>query len=299
MAIIFTKKTPKPATAPVAPAPAPAAKATLGNPLKKTLAFGGNKASIAPAKNNTPAPATKPTPVPKGVAMSFIKKGAAAQQSMAQEDMKAEQRSKDNMYGFYIPNGAETQITFLDGEVKEGMLDIPFYYQHSVFMNGSYNNHFICTNDEEPCPICEGGDSPSFVGILTIIDHSEFTSKKDGKVYKDNIKKFVCKRNTIKLLLKQAIKRGGLTGATFDVSRTGEKEPSVGNQFEFVEKRPLKQLQAEYGNKDKVIAAIKYDEYLKGVYLTAAQLRKLGFGASQSPIGSEGPVDETAYDQTM
>lgn len=301
MAITFNKSKPKP-VAPPPPAPKPVQSVA---PKTGGIAFGkkpiGIQTKPAAAPQKVAPPQTQQTPVAKSISLSFVKKGAQAQQTIAQEDMKAEQKAKDNMYGFYLPNGKETQITFLDGEVKEGMLDIPFFYQHSVFMNGSYNNHFICTNDDEPCPICEGGDTPSFVGLLTIIDHSEFTSKKDGKVYKDNIKKFVAKRNTIKLLLKKALKHGGLTGVTFDVSRTGEKEPSVGNQFDYTEKRTLKQLQSVYGSKEKIIKPIAYEEYLKGIYLPAAQLRKLGFGASQGPIGGEAPMegDSSAYDETM
>jgi hypothetical protein len=299
----------KPAPAP-APAPKPAVK-TLGTSQKL---FGGiKKAQPAPEPEEEPEapppkpglkmgvkpPATKLKPTASASKLAFVKKGSTATQVLAQEEMKAEQRSKDNVFSFWLPPNGEGQITFLDGEVKDGTLDIPFFHQHSVFMNGSYNNHFICTGDSEPCPICEGGDAPSFVGILTVIDHGEYTSKKDGKVYKDNIRKFVAKRGTIKNLLKIANKRGGLTGCTFDVSRTGDKEPGCGNQFDFVEKRTLPKLQAIYGTKDKAITPLDYNALLGAMYLPAEQLRKLGFGSSQPPIGSEKAMTEEEYDETM
>lgn len=299
MAIIFGKK-------PLVTAPA-SAPAPVAAPSKPTL-FGAK-----PPPKNLPAaptqvggglkPVVKVTaavgiPPAKSAGLSFIKKGAAAVQTMAQEDVKAEARSKDNVFGFWLPNGGAAAATFLDGELKEGMLDIPFFHQHSVFMNGSYNNHFICTVDEEPCPICEGGDNASFVGVLTVIDHSEYTSKKDGKVYKDNIRKFVAKRNTIKTLLTMAKKRGGLAGCTFDISRTGDKEPGVGNVFDFTEKRDLKALKALYETKDRLIAPLDYNKMLASMYHSAADLRKLGFGSQAPAIGTEQGVTED-YDSTM
>ena len=46
-----------------------------------------------------------------------------------------------------------------------------------------------------------------------------------GKVIKNTRKLFIAKNQTIKMLTKLAAKRGGLQGCTFDVARTGDKEP--------------------------------------------------------------------------
>lgn len=258
MAISYTGKKPTPA----APAPANAAKAAP---------------QAAKAVSATPG-------------LKFLKRGAVAQATMAQEEKKAEMRGKNQLFRFWVPKDAEGEITFLDGDLVDGVLDIPYYHEHQVNMNGSWNNYFICTQDEEPCPICEGGTGAAYVGILTVIDHGEYTSKKDGLTHKDKIKLFVAKRDTIKLLQKQATKRGGLRGAKFEVSRTGDKSPSVGSAFEFVEKMAESQLIAAYGSKDPKVSdrskPVDYEKYLASMYQPASELRKLGFGASAAPVGS-------------
>lgn len=248
-------------------------------------------AAQAAPKAAAPKPAATP---PKAQAkpaggMSFLKKGKAAQEAMAKEEHKAEQKSKGQVLRFWLPKDKSNEITFLDGDLKDGMLDIPFYYEHQVNMNGSWNNHFICTQDEEPCPVCEGGHSPSYVGVFTIIDHSEYVSKKDGKTYSNQIRLLVAKRDSIKQLQKLAEKRGGLRGCKFDVSRTGDKSPAIGNMFDFTEKLTHDQLVKLYKEK---AAPLNYEELLTNMYMPAKELRKLGFGSMSTPVGGESMPDE-------
>lgn len=235
--------------------------------------------------NTTQQPATAQAAPAAG--LGFIKRGEAAKATMAQEDFKKEQRKKDRVYRYWIPDGKQGCITFLDGNLSGGMLDIPFYYEHNVNMNGKYGNFFICTQDTEPCPICEGGLNASYVGVMTIIDHSEYKSQKDGKIHKDEIKLFVAKSETIKLLQQIAAKRGGLRGCTFDVFRSGEMSASVGSAFDFTEKLSEESLVSKYGDKAK---PLNYDEVLGAMYISAKDLRAQGFGSSKGPIGGEPPM---------
>ena len=115
-------------------------------------------------------------------------------------------------------------------------------------------------------------------------------SNKDGATQKDNVKMFVAKRDTIKTLQKLAVKRGGLRGCRFDVSRTGDKSPSVGNMFDFIEKVSEEQMVAKYGDK---AAQLNYEEIMSKVYMSAADLRKLGFGSTAGPVGGESPMSES------
>lgn len=233
-------------------------------------------------------------PSPAAPKLKFIKRGQEAKEIAEKEEAKAELRAKGKVFRFWLPKDASSTITFLDGDLDpSGLLDIPFIHEHQVNMNGSWDNHFICTQDEEPCPICEGGAAPSYVGLFTVIDHSEYVSKKDGKKHKDNVKLFVAKRDTVKQLQKLAVKRGGLRGCTFDVSRTGDKSPSVGNMFDFTEKVSENALKSTY--KEKAIA-VNYEEYLTAHYLPAKELRKLGFGSTDAPVGSEAGASEDQYD---
>lgn len=216
---------------------------------------------------------------------------------MEKEKAKSELRAKGKTFRFFITKDKDASITFLDGNLAEGILDVPFYYEHNITMNGKYGNFFICTQDEEPCPICEGGANASYVGVMTVIDHSSYISKKDGLEHKDEVKLFVAKQETIKLLQKAAEKRGGLRGCTFDVSRTGEMSAAVGNVFDFTEKLNEQQLVAKYGDKAK---PLNYEEILAKAYLPAKELRKLGFGSMAGPaIGSESPIGGDDYSGEM
>lgn len=242
-----------------------------------------NKPGQSASATHTSAPAAK------SGGLSFVKRGKAAQEAFAKEEHKSEQASKGQVFRFWVPKDKDASITFLDGDLTDGVLDISFIYEHNINMNGKWGNFFICTQDEEPCPICEGGNNPSYVGVMTVIDHSEYVSKKDGQVKKDNIKLFVAKRDTIKQLQKLAAKRGGLRGCRFDVSRTGDKSPSVGNTFDFTEKLTDAQLSAKYGDKAK---PVDYETLLAGMYLPAKELRKLGFGSMGGPVGGEAPMND-------
>lgn len=253
------------------------------------------------AKDTKAPTPTQPhqAPAQKGTTLSFVKKGKQAQEAMEREERKSE-HSKNDVYRFWVPKDKTTTLTFLDGDLVDGMLDIPFLYEHNVNMNGSWNNWFICTQDSEPCPICEGGGKPYYAGFLTVIDHSEYTSKKDGKVHKDNIKLFVAKRETIKQLQMMAVKRGGLRGCTFDVARTGDKSASVGNVFDFTEKLTNQQLVAKYKGKDfDKSKPIDYNKLFTEMYMDAKELRKLGFGSMSGPVGGESGVDDADYSSNL
>ena len=141
------------------------------------------KAAGAATSNETQKPASalseqaaadKPSTTGK---ITFLKKGAAAKAAVAQEEAKAEaRRSEWNRPRRYkIGFNEDGQITFLDGKLDEdGMLDIPRYYEHTIQV-GSDWKHYVCTADSDqsqPCPICEAGDKPALVGLLTVIDHS-------------------------------------------------------------------------------------------------------------------------------
>lgn len=240
-------------------------------------------AGVAPPTAVPGTPAAAHSAAPK---LSFLKRGKEAQHIAQQEEKKVEMRKKANIFRFWVPKDGKGDITFLDGDLKDGILDIPFFHEHNVHMNGSWNNHFICTQDEEPCPICEGGGQPAYVGVLTVIDHGEYTSQRDGKQKKDNVKLFVAKRDTIKLLQDMAAKRGGLRGCRYEVKRIGDKSPNVGSNFDFDKKYTVQELITAYG-KEKAYP-VNYDEYMANLYVPAAELREMGFGTlGAAPIGSE------------
>ena len=227
--------------------------------------------------------------------MGFLKKGAAKQAAIKKDDVQKaeyEQKKKHHeehgypLFRFWLNKQESCYITFLDGDLdQDGLIDNPVLYQHQLQLNGSWNNFYVCTADKEPCPICEDGKTPSLVQLFTVIDHRSYESK-GGKVYKNTRKLFVAKRGTMDLLQKIATKRGGLTGATFDASRLGEKAPAVGDSFDFERKTPLETIQAKLG--EEMVPADYEHEF---EYKTADELRAEGFGGVV--IGKETSVPNT------
>lgn len=217
----------------------------------------------------------------------FLLTGKKAVEAKQNEKIKDDQRKaarENKAFRFWMPEDAEVTLTFLDGNLDaDGVIEAPMYYEHQLNLAGSWQNWFVCLkNIDQPCPICESGDESKLVTAFTVIDHSVYESKQ-GKVYKDNVKLFVCKQMTMKLLQKIATKRDGLTGCTFDVSRTGENSAGVGNMFDFCEKNSLKDLQEEFGSKEKTIEPFDYQKVIE--FKDEQELRDLGLGGEV--IGNE------------
>ena len=221
-------------------------------------------------------------------AASWMRTGKDAKQALNQEEAKAEERKAEagKMWRFFVTPGKDAQITFLDGKLDEdGMLDIPVWYEHNIRLNGERET-YACTagkDQSQPCPLCEMGDKPAFVGVMTVIDHTPHTilnGPNKGKVIQNTRKLFVAKRLTIKLLTKYAIKRGGLAGCTFDVSRPDEKNAAVGESFDFVQKfEKLSEIAAKWSLKLEDVQPANYEEEF--TFRTPEQLIALGVHKAQ------------------
>lgn len=208
--------------------------------------------------------------------MSFLKTGAAVHAELEKADTDA--LSQYEPYRFWIKEGSEARITFIDGSLVNGLLSAVSFYEHMVKRVGRTGyDTYPCTQETEACPICESGGVPSLVFAMTILDHREWKDKA-GKVHQHERKLYVCKRDTFKKLQLRAAKREGLVGCTFDVARVGEKSASVGSEYEFVAKLPLLEVAAQCGLKPEAMLPFDYATDIR--YLSAAELRKIGFGAS-------------------
>ena len=230
---------------------------------------------------------------------SWAKTGSAANAEMEkyEKEVALTQEQNKRMWRFWLPDGEEGQLTFVDGALSpDGGLDFFMYYEHNLMLNGKWGNTFVCTKDMEPCPICAAQDRPSFVGAFTVIDHREYKTK-DGKVYKDMPKLFIAKKETIKQLQMLGVKRGGLAGCTFDVARTGDKSPSVGSMFDFIEKNSVEDLQKKYVRKNEkgVVETffLPADYEKECQYRTADELREaIPSLASVAPMGHVSQADK-------
>jgi hypothetical protein len=255
-----------------------------------TTALAAMQGAAVPVVAAPPAPQAMPTP-PATPKVNFIMTGAQARHALQEAEQRAEENQKNSgkAFWFYLNKDESCQITFLDGDLApDGLLALPMVQIHRMLYSGK-PQRFVCLTGlgQEPCPLCEGGDQPMLVALLTVIDHRKGKSSQ-GKEYQDTIKIFAPTQKTLKVLNNIAKKRGGLTHCTFDVTRTGEKEPRVGNLFDFMAKQTHAELVAKYGE-DKAKALDYADEI---VYRDRATLLKLNLvKQAVMPVGEEKPVN--------
>ena len=236
------------------------------------------------------------------MAISFLKKGAESANLAKQEEAEKQKQKEEQgkMFRFLLKDKEEARVTFVDGELSsDGFLIPPRFYEHHLQLGGKWGNYFLCpekTNPEsgEKCPICAGsatmqGDRPALVALFTVIDHRTWESKDKTKSGKDSKRLYVAKAQTFEQLSKLAIKRGGLAGCTFDISRIGDKAAGVGSMFDFVEKNDIGTLQKKYTievvdpktNVKTIVTNFTPANYeFEITNRTADDLRKLGFGSA-------------------
>jgi hypothetical protein len=232
---------------------------------------------------------------------NFLKKGAAAKAQMEQAQAMADaaKEKAGTMFEFRMKGGEDRKITFLDGDLDaDGCLDITTYYEHTIKIGNSIDT-YVCTSEEDPsqpCPLCAAGEKRYLAGLMTVIDHTPYTIKtgpKAGQVVEHQRKLYKCKHATIKVLTKYASKNGGLTGWTYDVSRSGgDKSPAVGDTFmpDFKWESP-KQFAQLIGVPVEEVMPADYNKEV--IYKSPEQLAELGIGKSFTGVGTKkgGTVD--------
>jgi len=251
------------------------------------------------------------------MALNFLKTGAASAALQKQYEVDAQKRKEEQgkMWRFFLLKGEkDARITFVDGELSpEGFLTPPRYYEHNLYLNGNWNNFFVCPEMTNPgsgekCPICESGDRPPLVALFTVIDHRIYTSQKSNKTYQNTRKLLVAKPQSFEVLNQYAVKRGGLTGTTWDVSRIGDKAASIGSIFDFAEKKSVEELQKLYTqevidpktNQKSVKTIFVPADYEKEIiYRDSDTLRKMGLGAPSPAAASMSPAGNSPATGTV
>jgi len=229
--------------------------------------------------------------------ISWMKTGAASANLAKQDEAEKQQQQEQKglLWRFSLKDKEEARITFIDGDLDaEGHLNPPRYYEHGLYNESQRSMSFyVCPEKTQPelnhkCPLCATGDKAALVAVFTVIDHREFKTKA-GKVLKDQKRLLVAKPMSMEMLTKIAAKRGGLAGATFDVTRMGDKSAAIGSMFDFVEKNPVDTLQATFleevevnGVKKTQSMFVPADYEKEIVFKTPEEMLKLGVGASHS-----------------
>jgi len=192
-------------------------------------------------------------------------------------------RNTKRSFWFRLKRGETCRITFLDNPEF-------FFKIHTVKVEDRYLP-ITCISDVETCPLCEAGNTPSYVRAGTIINHNEFRAK-NGNVYKNQKQVIVFKSIAKKVIAKLAKNNNKtLQYAVVEVERTdAPKSLQSGDLFDF-----LKRLNAEKVKKfappdvdpDEWIKPFDYAEEFAPPSIE--EMIKLAGGKvpSKPPIGAE------------
>lgn len=267
----------------------------------KNKSNGNEKVADEPAKKKIKIHKTK-TSTGTSKPHSLLKKGGAAKAALEKERALAKQRDaerENGVFRFYLKPDQEKTITFLDGDLDEdGDLENICFYEHTINTKGYPK--YVCINDPSEgveCPICATGDSqPYFATVFTVLVHESWSTKKDPtNVHECSIQLFVAKSGVADKLRKKAKKQGGLTGVTFEVSRSNAEAYNVGDDFEFVQKDTMEDLVDAFPSEvdkdgNSLVKVLDYEKVL--TILSEDELKELGFGTGSTAVGAESGVDE-------
>ncbi len=213
---------------------------------------------------------------------SWMMGGQDAEKAFEKEDAETKARREANarLFRFRVKPGETTSVTFVDGDVhltgpKKGSFvnSVPVVYEHTVKTGPKKWDQYLCIAEDEPCPFCASDNRRYICAVFTVIDHSEWTSRK-GETYTNQRKLFVAKSQTYKKLKKRAAKHGALTGWTVEISRTDDRSAAVGDEFEWEDQQALTTLADEY-DLPEILEGTDYVEELP--YHSGEELRTLGF----------------------
>ena len=210
--------------------------------------------------------------------MSWFKTGEEGIKEKKRLDKEAELRKEKYVPRFWLKKGEKARVIFLDDE--------GFYcHVHQLNIGGSWDNYITCTNEFKPCPLCEDGNRPTFVGHYSIIDLREYT-KKDGTVVKYSKRIFPAKSSVIQRLYDLKKKYGTLVGRMFEITRY-DNDPNCGGSVDYIGK--VKGFETKFSKEERT--PFDYKKVLAPP--TDEELKQLGFSTTGEVFGEdEEVVDE-------
>lgn len=227
--------------------------------------------------------------------VQFLKTGDDAVKAFNKEEERKKKREDENAKNFirfFLKKDQATNITFLDGDLNSGGTFNNYYYEHSITPPGAdpkttSPQQYVCVQEDEPCPLCESGNTARFTLPLTVIDHTEYKDKQN-KVHKNQKKLYIAPPSLHKDLMEKAKLRNGLTLCQFQAKRLGvDFEPRVGKSLEYLKRFTKEEFVAEYG--EDALTPLDYNEYLP--YVPAEELRKMGYGSEVVDTTSVDDID--------
>jgi hypothetical protein len=158
--------------------------------------------------------------------------------SKVKETQNKEIPQDGKMRRFFCTNNGSATIVFLDdfnGRFKHDGIEVPTvpfaFYEHCVYVDGNFKDPHYYTCLGRGCPLCQQKYTKKQVFALTILN---LWKDKEGKE-KASKQLLVMPRQTTLLIDAKLQKKGNLAGLKYAVSRSGDKSPRVGNDFEYEE----------------------------------------------------------------
>lgn len=214
--------------------------------------------------------------------MSWYKTGEAGEKFVEeQEEKRRAMGGANNVRNWRFKLGYDStgNIVCLD--------DLTFFFnEHQFQANGSYYNYETCIQDiEGECPLCDSQSKFAPVGVMSIIDLTEY-KKKDGTLSTPKKKIIVLKQGGRERFLRKQKKLGGLALKKFEIYRSKDKKgEATGTDVEYekdVDPEVLKKLAPEGVDPNEWIKPYDYEELFAPK--SAAELRQI-MGLSE-PVGA-------------
>lgn len=174
-------------------------------------------------------------------ARSAIYRGAAgkarAEEELARSKERAEARKAmgNQPFRFKVNSGDTTQFIICDDEPEV------YRYEHNLQdrQTQRWNIFTGCVKEFDNCPVCEATGRESYYAMyLTVIDLTPFETR-DGDTVEFSRKLLVVKpaqQKKFHRLYARAVKDGcTLRGMLVETTRDGDKDASIGNDFELVD----------------------------------------------------------------
>lgn len=152
--------------------------------------------------------------------MGLFKKGyTAVREEKKRQDENRAKMGKQLWRFFLSGDGDEATVRFLTEEPIN-------FYEHTVKSMRNGKEHYenvICTKDIGGCPLCDGGDRPSFKGAFLIYDKRpyEYTDKDNKKKKGQGQVRLYIQGARVLSQLDRLSERYGLTNRDYIISRTG------------------------------------------------------------------------------
>lgn len=152
--------------------------------------------------------------------MGLFKKGySAVREEKQRQDENREKMGKQLWRFFLSKDGEEATVRFLTEEPIN-------FYEHTVKSVRGGKERFdsvICTQDLGDCPLCDGGDKPSFKGAFLIYDKRpyEYTDKNGKKQKSKGQLRLYVQGARVLSQLDRLSERYGLTNRDYIITRSG------------------------------------------------------------------------------